>query len=96
MAIDVLLMGTVVSEMQSDSRNGVQHGRITLEARDAIGRRIHVVCSTANERLAANLGALKQGQSACVRGHAIVPFNLLKMDRRPRLNVHVTDVLELN
>ena len=95
MAIDVLLTGTVVSKVEDYMQNSARRVRVTLEARDAYGERVNVTCSTSNERLAGSLGVLEMGQSACVRGHAMVPFNPKRSDKLPRISVYVTDVIIL-
>ncbi|MHA6879679.1 hypothetical protein [Ralstonia pseudosolanacearum] len=97
MAIDVLLTGTVVSHAQEFMRKGMRHLKVTLEARDAKGDRVNVVCSSANARIVGSLELLERSQSACIRGHASVPLNAEPADgrRQPRIEVSVTDVIIL-
>ncbi|MDB5776150.1 MAG: hypothetical protein JWP38_2283 [Herbaspirillum sp.] len=96
MAIDVLLTGTVVSACDGSVQNGEPRLKVTLEARDANGCRVNVVCPSGNDRVAGGLGILEIGQSACVRGHAVVPLNHKGSDKIPRIYVNVTDVIVLN
>jgi hypothetical protein len=96
MAIEILLTGAVTSAATDGERGSIPVVKVTLEARDASGRQVNVVCSTPNEKLAGSLRLMEVGQCAAVRGHARVPLNNKKGSRVPSIDVFVTDVIILN
>lgn len=95
MAIEVLLTGTVISQAKEYMHKEVRRVKVTLEARDGKGERVNVLCSSANERITGSLEVLEIGQSACVRGHTVVPINAKQEWKQPRIEVYVTDVIIL-